>query len=124
MISKQAWATGSSVVREAGIWAPILVVTSVSSVEEQIRALDEGADDCVSRPLVTAELVAPADGRGPRAALTTIYFLLPAGTNSRWHRVESDEISAWIEYQRWLAGPPIVWRTAGVWPMSRRVSMV
>ena len=27
----------------------------------------------------SADLVQPADGRGPRAALTTIYFLLPAG---------------------------------------------
>lgn len=37
-------------------------------------------------------LVAPADGRGSRAALTTIYFLLPAGAASRWHRVTSDEV--------------------------------
>jgi len=45
----------------------------------------------------SAELVAPADGRGPRAALTTIYFLLPAGINSRWHRVASDEV--WHLYE-------------------------
>ena len=43
------------------------------------------------------DLVAPADGRGPRAALTTIYFLLPAGTVSRWHRVASDEV--WHLYE-------------------------
>ncbi|MEJ0084463.1 MAG: cupin domain-containing protein [Pseudomonadota bacterium] len=42
-------------------------------------------------------LVTPADGRGPRAALTTIYFLLPAGTVSRWHRVSSDEV--WHLYE-------------------------
>lgn len=34
----------------------------------------------------------PADGRGRRAAGTAIYFLLPAGAVSRWHRVRSDEI--------------------------------
>jgi predicted cupin superfamily sugar epimerase len=45
----------------------------------------------------SAELVAPADGRGPRAALTTIYFLLPAGIVSRWHRVASDEV--WHLYE-------------------------
>jgi uncharacterized protein len=33
---------------------------------------------------------------GPRAALTAIYFLLPAGTFSAWHRVTSDE--AWCHY--------------------------
>lgn len=36
--------------------------------------------------------VEPADGRGNRAAMTSIYFLLPAGAISRWHRVRSDEI--------------------------------
>jgi uncharacterized protein len=41
--------------------------------------------------------VRPADGRGPRAALTTIYFLLPEGTFSRWHRVASDEV--WHLYE-------------------------
>ena len=37
-------------------------------------------------------LVEPADGRGTRAALTSIYFLLPGGAISRWHRVRSDEV--------------------------------
>ena len=41
--------------------------------------------------------VAPADGRGARAALTTIYFLLPEGAVSRWHRVRSDEV--WHLYE-------------------------
>ena len=45
----------------------------------------------------SADLVMPADGRGPRAALTTIYFLLPAGIVSRWHRVSSDEV--WHLYE-------------------------
>jgi predicted cupin superfamily sugar epimerase len=40
----------------------------------------------------SARQVAPADGRGTRAALTTIYFLLPAGHVSRWHQVASDEV--------------------------------
>lgn len=31
-------------------------------------------------------------GRGPRAALTSIYFLLQHGQFSRWHVVTSDEI--------------------------------
>jgi uncharacterized protein len=45
----------------------------------------------------SADLVTPADDRGPRAALTTIYFLLPAGIVSRWHRVTSDEV--WHLYE-------------------------
>lgn len=52
--------------------------------------------------------VHPTDGRGPRAALTTIYFLLPAGAVSRWHRVQSDEV--WHFYEGapldlWIAWP-------------------
>lgn len=34
----------------------------------------------------------PRDERGPRVALTAIYFLLQAGAVSRWHRVRSDEL--------------------------------
>jgi uncharacterized protein len=40
----------------------------------------------------SAVQVTPMDRRGPRAALTTIYFLLPEGTFSRWHQVASDEV--------------------------------
>jgi uncharacterized protein len=52
--------------------------------------------------------VYPADGRGTRAALTTICFLLRAVDVSRWHRVLSDE--AWHFYEGapldlWLASP-------------------
>ncbi|MEZ4755724.1 MAG: cupin domain-containing protein [Flavobacteriales bacterium] len=36
--------------------------------------------------------VTTVDGRTERPALTTIYFLLPAGEVSRWHRVASDEV--------------------------------
>jgi len=42
-------------------------------------------------------MVAPADGRGIRPGLTTIYFLLPEGAFSRWHRVVSDEV--WHFYE-------------------------
>ncbi len=45
--------------------------------------------------------VAPADRRGDRPGLTTIYFLLTSGQVSRLHRVASDE--AWHFYE----GDPI-----------------
>ena len=50
--------------------------------------------------------VQPADSRPPRAALTTIYFLLPSGVSSRWHRVTSDEV--WHLYE----GGPLELRMA------------
>ena len=52
--------------------------------------------------------VHPTDGRGLRAALTTIYFLLPGAAVSRWHRVQSDEV--WHFYEGapldlWMLSP-------------------
>jgi len=41
--------------------------------------------------------VTPEDGRGDRAALTTIYFLLARGQRSKLHRVASDEV--WHFYE-------------------------
>jgi hypothetical protein len=45
----------------------------------------------------SGQSVTPADGRGERAAITTIYFLLTRDTCSRWHRVSSDEV--WHVYE-------------------------
>jgi uncharacterized protein len=45
----------------------------------------------------SASHVQPEDGRPVRAALTTIYFLLPEDMHSRWHRVASDEV--WHLYE-------------------------
>lgn len=58
----------------------------------------------------SATVVQPADGRGERAALTSIYFLLPGDEVSRWHRVLSDEV--WHFYEGapldlWTASPEI-----------------
>ena len=56
----------------------------------------------------SAARVAPADARGARAALTSIYFLLPGGEVSRWHRVRSDELWHHCEgasLELWLARP-------------------
>jgi predicted cupin superfamily sugar epimerase len=43
------------------------------------------------------QAVKPDDDRELRSALTAIYFLLPEGDRSRWHRVRSDEIWTHLE---------------------------
>lgn len=48
-----------------------------------------------------AASVLPGDGRTPRPALTSIYFLLTGHEASRWHRVRSDEV--WVH----LEGAPL-----------------
>ncbi len=45
----------------------------------------------------SSHAVQPADGRGERAGLTVIWFLLAAGQQSAWHRVTSDESWHWYE---------------------------
>src|SRR5215469_8203612 len=45
----------------------------------------------------SASEVNPMDERGVRAALTTICFLLPEDSFSRWHQVASDEV--WHLYE-------------------------
>jgi uncharacterized protein len=40
--------------------------------------------------------------RGGRARLTAIYFLLKAGEESRWHRIDA------VEIWHWYAGAPLV----------------
>ena len=45
----------------------------------------------------SAARIDPGDGRGSRAAITTIYYLLAAGQCSRWHDVLSDEV--WHLYE-------------------------
>lgn len=49
-----------------------------------------------------------ADSRPSRSALTTIYFLLAAGSFSAWHRVKSDEVWHWYEGEplELLLAPP------------------
>lgn len=56
----------------------------------------------------SSDPVTPADARGARAALTTIYFLLPRDDVSRWHRVVSDEVWHFYEgapLEIWTATP-------------------
>jgi uncharacterized protein len=50
---------------------------------------------------------APPGYPGPRAAATVIYFLLPPGEESRWHRVRSDEV--WL----WHSGGPLTMLDGG-----------
>jgi uncharacterized protein len=59
----------------------------------------------------SASSVMPEDARPSRLALTSIYFLLPAGAVSRWHRVLSDEV--WHFYEGaplnlWMAPPEAI----------------
>ncbi len=82
-----------------------------SRASELITALDlkphpEGG--AFSQIFRSEALVLPDDGRGPRTALTVIYFLLVKGAKSRWHRVRSDEVWHFCEgepIELWTVAP-------------------
>jgi two-component system, OmpR family, response regulator len=44
--------------REAGRWAPVLLLTAREGVEDRVQGLDAGADDYVTKPFSFAELAA------------------------------------------------------------------
>jgi predicted cupin superfamily sugar epimerase len=64
------------------------------------------------------EQVQPADGRAPRAALTSIDFLLTRGQQSAWHRVRSDE--AWHLLE---GGPLCLWLLPPAGGVLQRVEL-
>jgi two-component system, OmpR family, response regulator len=44
--------------REAGVWAPVLILTARDSVADRVAGLDGGADDYLVKPFSFAELLA------------------------------------------------------------------
>ena len=45
-------------VRQRGVATPIIMLSALSEVEDKVRALELGADDYLSKPFKTAELIA------------------------------------------------------------------
>src|SRR4051794_39424235 len=44
--------------RNAGVWAPVLMVTARDAVDDRVAGLDAGADDYLTKPFSFAELLA------------------------------------------------------------------
>ena len=55
--------------REAGRWAPVLMLTARDAVEDRVSGLDAGADDYLTKPFSFAELLARLRALARRPAL-------------------------------------------------------
>jgi two-component system, OmpR family, response regulator len=55
--------------REAGTWAPVLMLTARDAVEDRVSGLDAGADDYLTKPFSFAELLARLRALGRRPPL-------------------------------------------------------
>jgi two-component system, OmpR family, response regulator len=54
--------------RERGVWAPVLMLTARTAVEDRISGLDAGADDYLPKPFAFGELLARLRALARRAA--------------------------------------------------------
>jgi two-component system OmpR family response regulator len=56
MLPRRSGFDACQVLRERGIWSPVLMLTARDAVEDRIAGLDAGADDYLVKPFALAEL--------------------------------------------------------------------
>jgi two-component system, OmpR family, response regulator len=86
--------------RESGVWSPILMLTARDGVEDKVSGLDSGADDYLTKPFSFAELLARLRAltrRGPseRPAVLEVGSLrLDPATRQAWRGDVEIDLSA------------------------------
>jgi two-component system OmpR family response regulator len=86
--------------RGGGVWAPILMLTARTSVEDRVEGLDAGADDYLAKPFALAELLARLRALARRriaerpTVLEVGALRLDPATHRMWRGPEEIELSA------------------------------
>jgi two-component system OmpR family response regulator len=65
--------------RAAGVRTPILMLTTMSGIDERVAGLEAGADDYLVKPFAFAELLARLNALARRAPLAEAQTMLKAG---------------------------------------------
>ena len=75
-----------STLRKRGLKTPVLILTAIEAVEDQVEGLDRGADDYLVKPFAFPELLARVGALHPwlQVILNAAFasFLLAAATKS------------------------------------------
>ncbi len=85
--------------REAGVWAPVLMLTARNEVGDRVRGLDAGADDYLVKPFSLLELAARLraltrrDDRRRPAVLSQGELKLDPATKRAWRASTELELS-------------------------------
>lgn len=66
-------------IRDARLDVPIMVVTDRDAVDDRVRALDSGADDCLLRPIEVREMMARARALLRRGRTRHLHAVLEYG---------------------------------------------
>jgi two-component system, OmpR family, response regulator len=86
--------------RDAGVWAPVLMLTARGALEDRVAGLDGGADDYLTKPFSFAELLARLRalvrrGQSERPAVVEVGDLkLDPATRQVWRGNAEIELSA------------------------------
>jgi two-component system OmpR family response regulator len=88
------------ILRERGVWSPVLMLTAREAVADRVAGLDSGADDYLLKPFALAELLArlrslTRRGRPERPTVLSVGDLMLDPATRTVHRgVEPIELSA------------------------------
>jgi two-component system OmpR family response regulator len=86
-------------IRRSGIWAPVLMLTARSSLDDRVAGLDGGADDYMVKPFAFAELLARIRALARRGSVDRSTILevgdlrLDPGTHEVWRGDTEIELS-------------------------------
>ena len=100
--------------RESGVWSPVLMLTARDAVEDRVAGLDAGADDYLPKPFSFAELLARLRARsfaGVRSARPAVLEVgdlrLDPATRQAWRGETEIQVSGGVRacWRRSCAAP-------------------